>query len=51
MCLTVVLTGTVTYNKDKIIKTKGLNQIPQDQITLSNGVLKQERRLVLIINY
>ena len=33
--------GTVTYNKDKIIKTKGLNQIPQDQITLSNGVLKQ----------
>ena len=33
--------GTVTYNKEKIIRTKGLNQIPEDQITLSNGVLKQ----------
>ncbi len=33
--------GTVTYNRDKIVKTKGLSQIPLDQITLSNGVLKQ----------
>jgi len=31
----------VTYDKSKIIATKGLSQIPQDQITLSNGVLKQ----------
>lgn len=35
------LEGTVVYSKDKIVKTKGLCQIPQDQITLSNGVLKQ----------
>ncbi len=33
--------GTVTYDKAKIIKTKGLCQIPLDQITLSNNVLKQ----------
>lgn len=33
--------GTVTYDKSKIIATKGLCQIPEDQITLSNGVLKQ----------
>lgn len=30
-----------TYDRAKIIATKGLQQIPQDQITLSNGVLKQ----------
>lgn len=33
--------GTVNFNRDKILKTKGLSQIPYDQITLSNGVLKQ----------
>ncbi len=33
--------ANVTYNRDKIMKTKGLSQIPLDQITLSNGVLKQ----------
>lgn len=33
--------GVVSYNKAKIVKTKGLCQIPLDQITLSNGVLKQ----------
>ena len=33
--------GTVTYDKSKIIATKGLSQIPENQITLSNGVLKQ----------
>lgn len=33
--------GGVSYNKAKIVKTKGLCQIPLDQITLSNGVLKQ----------
>lgn len=33
--------ATVSYNREKIIKTKGLMQIPLDQITLSNGVLKQ----------
>ena len=31
----------VTYDRAKIIETKGLSQIPGDQITLSNGVLKQ----------
>ncbi len=31
----------VTYNREKIIATKGLARIPQTQITLSNGVLKQ----------
>lgn len=31
----------VTYNRNKIIECKGLSQIPEDQITLSNGVLKQ----------
>lgn len=33
--------AAVTYNREKIVKTKGLSQIPLDQITLSNGVLKQ----------
>lgn len=33
--------STVTYNRDRIIATKGLSQIPLNQITLSNGVLKQ----------
>lgn len=33
--------ANVTYNREKILKTKGLSQIPLDQITLSNGVLKQ----------
>lgn len=31
----------VTYNRNKIIECKGLSQIPEDQLTLSNGVLKQ----------
>lgn len=31
----------VTYNRERIIATKGLSQIPLNQITLSNGVLKQ----------
>lgn len=31
----------VTYDRAKIIATKGLSQIPNDQIVLSNGVLKQ----------
>ena len=31
----------VTFKREKIIETKGLSQIPQNQITLSNGVLKQ----------
>lgn len=33
--------ATVTYDPAKIIATKGLCQIPLNQITLSNGVLKQ----------
>lgn len=33
----------VTYDKSKIIATQGLSQIPEDQITLSNGVLKQNQ--------
>ncbi|MCM1254789.1 MAG: RagB/SusD family nutrient uptake outer membrane protein [Duncaniella sp.] len=32
---------TVSYNKNTIVATQGLSQIPEDQITLSNGVLKQ----------
>lgn len=32
---------TVNYNRQKIIDCKGLSQIPEDQLTLSNGVLKQ----------
>lgn len=32
---------SITYKRDKIVATKGLSQIPLDQITLSNGVLKQ----------
>ena len=31
----------ITINPDNIIATQGLCQIPNDQITLSNGVLKQ----------
>ena len=31
----------ITINADNIIATQGLCQIPNDQITLSNGVLKQ----------
>ena len=33
--------ATVSYDRAKILRTKGLCQIPGDQITLSNGVLKQ----------
>lgn len=33
--------GRVTYDRAKIVATKGLSQIPNDQIILSNGVLKQ----------
>jgi len=33
--------GQVRYDRSKIIATKGLSQIPYDQIVLSNGVLKQ----------
>lgn len=33
--------GTVSFERSKIIEKKGLCQIPYDQITLSNGVLKQ----------
>jgi len=32
---------TATQFKDQIIATKGLQQIPDEQITLSNGILKQ----------
>jgi len=32
---------TVTINGDRLKATKGLQQIPQNQITLSNGVLDQ----------
>lgn len=35
------LNATVTYKRDQIMRTRGLCQIPQNQITLSNGVLKQ----------
>lgn len=31
----------VEFSREKILATKGLSQIPHDQITLSNGVLKQ----------
>ena len=41
----VVLNGglesTVIYDRAKILATKGLSQIPQNQITLSNDALKQ----------
>lgn len=33
--------GNVTFDRAKIVATRGLSQIPNDQITLSNGVLKQ----------
>lgn len=33
--------ASVTYERAKIMQTKGLSQIPNTQITLSNGVLKQ----------
>lgn len=32
---------TVSYDREKIIATKGLSQIPANQISLSHGVLKQ----------
>lgn len=35
------INAQVTYDRAQIIKTKGLVQIPNTQITLSNGVLKQ----------
>lgn len=35
------LEEVVTFDRNKILATKGLCQIPSDQITLSNGVLKQ----------
>lgn len=33
--------ATVSYDRSKIIETQGFVQIPNSQITLSNGVLKQ----------
>lgn len=33
--------ATVSYKKENIISKRGFQQIPQDQIQLSNGVLKQ----------
>lgn len=33
--------ASITYDRNKIIATKGLCQIPNNQITLSDGVLKQ----------
>lgn len=33
--------ASVTYDRAKIVATQGLSRIPNDQITLSNGVLKQ----------
>lgn len=33
--------ASVTYDRAKIVATKGLSQIPQNQISLSHGVLKQ----------
>lgn len=33
--------ATVTYDRAKIVATKGLSQIPANQISLSHGVLKQ----------
>ncbi len=39
--LTAGTEATVTYSRDKIIATQGLSRIPQEQMTLSNGVLKQ----------
>ena len=35
------LDANVTYDRAKILATRGLSQIPQTQITLSNGLLKQ----------
>ncbi|MCH5239043.1 MAG: RagB/SusD family nutrient uptake outer membrane protein [Muribaculaceae bacterium] len=35
--------AVVTYDRSKIIETQGLSQIPQNQITLSNGKLKQNK--------
>lgn len=35
------LAATVVYDRSKILETRGLSQIPQNQITLSNGLLKQ----------
>ena len=35
--------ATVTINAQNIINKKGLSQIPQDQITLSGGVIKQNQ--------
>lgn len=37
----LIVAATVTYDRAKIVATKGLCRIPNDQITLSNGVLKQ----------
>lgn len=34
-------TVPVTYQRAKIVATQGLSQIPESEITLSNGVLKQ----------
>ena len=34
-------TVAVTYQRAKIVATQGLSQIPESEITLSNGVLKQ----------
>lgn len=38
---TAGMDATVAYDRAQIIKTRGLSQIPQTQITLSHGVLKQ----------
>ena len=35
------LETSISYRRDKIVATQGFVQIPNDQITLSNGVLKQ----------
>lgn len=40
-CLDGGIQGTVQFSRDRVIATQGLSQIPLDQITLSNGVLKQ----------
>ncbi len=38
---TAGIDATVSYNHSKIVATKGLSQIPNNEINLSNGVLKQ----------
>lgn len=38
---TAGIDATVSYSRSKIVATKGLSQIPNNEINLSNGVLKQ----------